>query len=54
MKQELDFLADFIREKYAKAVDKYRLTTQGLKNIKAIVRSMLQLYVEIKDLNFSD
>ena len=41
MKQELDFLADFIREEYVKAVDKYELTVQGLKNIKAIVKSML-------------
>ena len=41
MKQELDFLADFVREEYVKAVDKYELTVQGLKNIKAIVKSML-------------
>ena len=54
MKQELDFLVDFVREECAKAVDEHRLTAQGLKNIKTIVRSMLQLYTETKDLNFSD
>ena len=41
MKQELDFLADFVKEKYVKAIDKYKLTVQELKNIKAIVKSML-------------
>ena len=54
VKQELDFLADFVREECAKAVDEHRLTAQGLKNIKAMVRSMLQLHAETKDLNFSD
>ena len=54
MKQELDFLADFVREECAKAVDEHGLTAQGLKNIKAMVRSMLQLHAETKDLNFSD
>ena len=46
VKQELDFLADLVREKCAKAIDEHGLTAQGLKNIKAMVRSMLQLYVE--------
>ena len=41
MKQELDFLADFVREECAKAVDEHGLTAQGPKNIKAMVRSML-------------
>ena len=54
MKQELDFLADFVREECAKAVDEHGLTAQGLKNIKTMVRSMLQLHAETKDLNFSD
>ena len=54
MKQELDFLADFVREECAKAVDEHRLTAQGLKNIKAMVRSMLQLHAETKAQRYQD